>query len=61
MRRVEILAPAGSIEGLYGALKMGADAVYVGTKRFGARAFADNPSVEELIQALHYAHLRGKK
>lgn len=61
MRRVEILAPAGSIEGLYGALKMGADAVYVGTKRFGARAFADNPSVEELIQALHYVHLRGKK
>lgn len=61
MREIEILAPAGSIEGLYGALRMGADAVYVGTKRFGARAFADNPSVEELTEALTYAHLRGKK
>lgn len=61
MRQVEILAPAGSIEGLYGALRMGADAVYAGTKRFGARAFADNPSVEELVKALRYAHLRGKK
>lgn len=61
MQRVEILAPAGSIEGLYGALKMGADAVYVGTRRFGARAFADNPSVEELIRALYYAHVRDKK
>ncbi len=61
MREIEILAPAGSIEGLYGALRMGADAVYVGTKRFGARAFADNPSVEELMEALTYAHLRGKK
>lgn len=61
MRNVEILAPAGSIEGLYGALKMGADAVYVGTERFGARAFADNPSVEELTEALTYAHLRDKR
>ncbi len=61
MRQVEILAPAGSIEGLYGALDMGADAVYVGTRRFGARAFADNPSVEELQEALVYAHLRDKR
>ena len=61
MREVEILAPAGSIESLYGALKLGADAVYTGTSRFGARAFADNPSVEELVSALTYAHLRGKK
>ncbi len=61
MREIEILAPAGSIEGLYGALRMGADAVYVGTKQFGARAFADNPSVEELTEALLYAHLRKKK
>lgn len=61
MREIEILAPAGSIEGLYGALRMGADAVYVGTERFGARAFADNPSVEELTEALTYAHLRKKK
>lgn len=61
MRQVEILAPAGSLESLYGALKLGADAVYVGTSRFGARAFADNPSVSEIEKALTYAHLRGKK
>lgn len=61
MREVEILAPAGSLEGLYGVLRMGADAVYVGTTRFGARAFADNPSIEELAEALTYAHLRKKK
>lgn len=61
MKDVEILAPAGSLESLYGALKLGADAVYTGTSRFGARAFADNPSVTELEKALTYAHLRGKK
>ena len=61
MKNIEILAPAGSIESLYGALKLGADAVYVGANRFGARAFADNPSIEELEKALTYAHLREKK
>lgn len=61
MKNIEILAPAGSIETLYAALKMGADAVYTGTERFGARAFADNPSVEEIERALTYAHLRNKK
>ncbi len=61
MKDVEILAPAGSIESLYSALNFGADAVYAGTSRFGARAFADNPSVEELQEALVYAHLRDKK
>ena len=47
MRKIEILGPAGSKEGIYAALNAGADAVYVGTSRFGARAFAKNPSVEE--------------
>ena len=61
MRPVEILAPGGSVESIYSALRLGADAVYVGTSRFGARAFAKNPSVEELEQALIYAHLRDKK
>lgn len=60
-REIEILAPAGSLDSLYAALKLGADAVYTGTTRFGARAFADNPGVEELTEALTYAHLRGKK
>lgn len=61
MRKTEILAPAGTIESLYAALRMGADAVYTGTSRFGARAFAENPTVPELEKALTYAHLRGKK
>ncbi len=61
MRQIEILAPAGSLEGLYASLNMGADAVYVGTNRFGARAFANNPTVTELEEALTYAHLRKKK
>lgn len=61
MREVEILAPAGSLDSLYAALKLGADAVYTGTDRFGARAFANNPGVDELIEAITYAHLRRKK
>lgn len=60
-RNPEILAPAGSIETLYAALDMGADAVYVGAQRFGARAFAKNPSIEELERAINYCHLRGKR
>ena len=59
--KVEILAPAGSLDRLYSALNLGADAVYVGTSRFGARAFANNPTVEELEKAITYAHLRNKK
>lgn len=60
-RNPEILAPAGSIETLYSALDMGADAVYVGAQRFGARAFAKNPTIAELEQALDYCHMRGKR
>lgn len=61
MKQIEILAPAGSLESLYASLNMGADAVYVGSNRFGARAFANNPTVSELEEALTYAHLRKKK
>ena len=61
MSNVEILAPAGSLDGLYASFQMGADAVYVGTSRFGARAFAKNPSVDELKEALLYAHMHDKK
>ncbi|MBR6229182.1 MAG: U32 family peptidase [Eubacterium sp.] len=57
----EILAPAGSIDIVYAATAMGADAVYVGAPRFGARAFAKNPSVEELAKAIADLHLRGKR
>lgn len=61
MKRPEILAPAGSLESLWGAIAAGADAVYIGGARFGARAYADNPSEEELKEAIDYVHLRGKK
>ncbi|MCR5295186.1 MAG: U32 family peptidase [Lachnospiraceae bacterium] len=56
---MELLAPAGSIEGLKAVIAAGADAVYIGGTKFGARAFAKNPEEEELLEALDYAHLRG--
>lgn len=59
--RVELLAPAGNAEGFYGAIHAGADAVYLGGNRFGARAYADNFTEEELVQCIRYAHLWGRK
>lgn len=61
MRRPEILAPAGSIKAMEAAIKAGADAIYMGGSRFGARAYADNPEKDDLIEAIHYVHLYGKK
>lgn len=58
---VEILAPAGSPECMKAAIKAGADAIYVGGSRFGARAFADNFSEEQLLEAIDYVHLHGRK
>ena len=52
----ELLAPAGSLEHLKAAVKAGADAVYMGGHQFGARAYADNFSDEDILDALHYAH-----
>ena len=57
----ELLAPAGSAEALRAVISAGADAVYIGGSRFGARAYADNPDEEELLSAIDYAHLRGVK
>lgn len=57
--RAELLAPAGSFESLRAAVTAGADAVYVGGIRFGARAYADNLTEEELLGAIDYCHLRG--
>lgn len=57
----ELLAPAGSYESLVAAVNAGADAVYMGGSRFGARAFADNPQEDKFIEGLHYAHLHGAK
>ena len=59
--RVEILAPAGSYESFRAAVSAGADAVYAGGPRFGARAYADNFTEEELIRAIQEAHLSGRK
>ncbi len=57
----ELLAPAGSFEILKAVIAAGADAVYVGGSQFGARAYANNFTEEELLQAIDYVHLRGKK
>lgn len=61
MREIEILAPAGSMEGLLAAVKAGADAVYVGGTQFGARAFANNLNNDSMIEAIELAHRYGKK
>ena len=53
----ELLAPAGSLAIFKAVVAAGADAVYVGGSKFGARAYADNFSDEELLEALGYAHL----
>ena len=58
---LEILAPGGSFEGLKAAVNAGADAVYMGGQRFGARAYARNPAETELLEAMDYCHLHGKK
>ena len=55
----ELLAPAGSFEALLAAVAGGADAVYVGGKAFGARAYAKNFDIEELERAVVYCHLHG--
>lgn len=59
--RAELLAPAGSYEGLRAAVTAGADAVYIGGKMFGARAYAKNPDADELLEAIDFTHLHGKK
>ncbi|MDE6212676.1 MAG: U32 family peptidase [Lachnospiraceae bacterium] len=58
---VELLAPAGSYEAFLGALNAGADAVYLGGNRFGARAYAENLDTEQICRALHIAHFYGRK
>ena len=57
MKRIELLAPAGSFEALKAAISNGADAVYLGGKNFGARAYATNFNHEEMIEAINFAHL----
>ena len=60
-KRVELLAPAGNYDAFLGAVNAGADAVYLGGEKFGARAYADNFTDEDICRALHTAHFMGKK
>ena len=57
----EVLAPAGSYESFHAAIAAGADAVYLAGNLFGARAFAQNFSEEELLHVIDEAHLHGRK
>lgn len=59
--KAELLAPAGSYEGLQAVIEAGADAVYIGGSMFGARAYAQNPQKDQLLEAIDYTHLKGKK
>lgn len=61
MKKVELLAPAGNMENLKYAVMAGCDAVYLGLKKFGARAFSSNFSDNEFIEAVNYCHLYGVK
>ena len=58
---IELLSPAGNFEKMKTAFLYGADAVYLAYNRFGMRAAADNFTLEELNEAIGYAHARGKK
>ena len=60
-KKVELLAPAGGYETMVGAFNAGADAVYLGGSKFGARAYADNFDRDQVLDAISYAHLHGKK
>lgn len=61
LNKPELLAPAGSMESIYAAVRCGADAVYVGGAKFSARANATNFTDEELANAIDYCHLHGVK
>ena len=57
----ELLAPAGSRKAFLGALAAGADAVYLGGEKFGARAYAENFTQEDIVRSIREAHLYGRK
>lgn len=61
MKKIELLAPAGNLEILKVAIQAGANAVYLAGKNFGARSFSQNFTNDEMIEAVHYAHLRNAK
>ncbi|MEK6265972.1 MAG: DUF3656 domain-containing protein [Clostridium sp.] len=59
MDKIELLAPAGSMESVIAAVQMGADAVYIGGSKFSARAFAFNFDDENITRAVDYCHIYG--
>ncbi|MDR1018183.1 MAG: U32 family peptidase [Lachnospiraceae bacterium] len=59
--KVELLAPAGDIKSLYGAIAAGANAIYLAGEQFGARAFAKNFETEDLIECIRLAHIYSVK
>ena len=61
MNKIEILAPAGSMESMYAAINKGADAVYLGGNKFSARAYASNFDNENMQKAIDYSHSYGVK
>ena len=61
MKKLELLAPAGNMDAFLAAIEAGADAIYIGGYTFGARAFANNFSDDEIIKCINYAHLYGVK
>lgn len=60
-KKLELLAPGGSMESLKAAVNAGADAIYMGGRRFSARAYAQNADGEELLAAMDYCHIHGRK
>lgn len=61
MKKIELLAPAGSMESMYAAVQAGADAVYLGGSKFSARAYASNFDNENMTKAVEYCHLYNVK
>ncbi len=61
MKKIELLAPAGSMESVYAAVQMRADAVYIGGSKFSARAYAFNFDDENIALAVDYCHIYGVK
>ena len=56
---MELLAPAGSMDSVIAAVAGGADAIYIGGKKFSARRSAENFSNDEIAEVVKYCHLRG--
>ena len=58
MKRIELLAPAGSFSVMKACIQAGADAIYMGLPKFSARAYAENAESASYLDAIRYAHLR---